>query len=342
MEMNRRTRLRSGLSTILTVIVAATSLATLRTTAYAATAPPAFLSDYVQSMNYSAWENYGCQQVQYSTSTGAHTMLLILDFGQPAAMSGAEGTNYFAAGYPFSPWNTGTTSGNQFLVAEFLTGYWNCHVSGSTFIHLGIGTSTYGSNVTNGNAAAMAAVVNNVESWITSNGWGGFMAAESALDIEGDTGWSGVAGAEGYESTLGGTTQKAIYDYGGAVGCPTGSYQTGVANCLAGWGQADYYWAAWQYQYAFAAPEIYEQTYASNAQQWFQISLMGAKNAPQGAIAFSASTTQYTACQQVGVSNCPDTDNNPAQGWMQLFNWINSDTATAMTPAWSIDFRYLG
>lgn len=309
----------------------------------AASQPPDFLSNYVTSLNYSNWDSYGCEQVEYSTSVGVSEISLILDFGQPWDEDGEYGTILLHSDL-FAQWDSGGTSGIRYLIANFLTGYWNCHTSKSPFILLVVGDSNYGlSNVTDTNAMWMGEVVSAINSWIESNGWSDFEAAEAGSDTE--TEYSSYALTLSYLTTVADDEGPAfIYDFGDAGGCPTGGegFNDGCNN---GWTQGEVWEVSWGEPWANTLPEIYNQS-GAQAAQWYWISKLAIAEG-DGPIYFDGELTQYTACEQEGASEyCSGTDNTPAEGWAQLYDKAYADTATRPGVVddmiFSDDIRYLG
>lgn len=128
-----------------------------------------------------------------------------------------------------------------------------------------------------------------------------------------------------------------MYNFGSADGCPSSGAQTATPRaCNNGWTQAGVWYVSYGAQPAYAVPEIYATT-GVNASQWYYVSKY-AKLAHAYRITFSGELTQSGACAQRG--GCTGTNNTPSQGYTQLWNKINSDTATASGIKWSVDIKW--
>jgi hypothetical protein len=314
----------------------------------AASPPPYFLSNYVSSLNYSQWETYGCQQVEYSTSVyQAHGISptvgisLILDFGTPADTGGKYGT-WLPRNGSFAQWDSGGAGGIRFLLANFLTGYYDCSTGSSPWINLTVGTNNSGSAIENStNASWMGDVVLQLDNWISSTGHNFIEEVTAGVDTE--TGWFSYANTIGYLNTLSADDGgMPIYDFGSASGCPE-TYQNANAACTSGWTQGQVLQVSWAAPWGLPLPEIYAGS-GANAQEWYWISRLSVTTG-HGAMWFEAELTQYTACSQLGTcgSGTGGTDNSPSTGWTQLYNALQQDggIADGGTILWSDDIRYL-
>jgi hypothetical protein len=270
---------------------------------------------------------------------------VVLDFGQPWKL----GADYGA--YLFSPLAFANTSQIAGYVESFAQGYWICALDepGSPHLDLAVGTTTYGGSnnptyVTYEHGQAWADMVDGIISWIHSCGQGcdysSRISVAGAIDIE--LVWSpknvARAWADGYDSTNG--ISNYYYNYGTCEGCPyTFPWGGGHPDWAPsnGW-SVDDIWYVSSHGPAWAFPEIYNPN-QSQAYQWQNISLYGAvfQDFP---LTFKGSMTQYQACQDHPL-DCNGMDNDPGEGWIQLYEALNSDTRTSQ-PAlhWSTDITW--
>jgi hypothetical protein len=330
-------------------------VATSREAAAAPAPPPYVLSNYVESLNYSQWNSWGCAQAEYSAGQHVSSISLVLDFGNAIDSSGRYGTS-LANTSTFAQWDSGTSSGIRFLIASFLTGYWNCHSTGTygtaPFITLIVGIA---SSNTNGladptNADWMAEVIAAMNSWISGSGLGGVEYVEGGMDIEMEyAAYSKVVAYEkivlaGYCNDVGQCSGPIPVNDFGEANCSESSYNANSACGSYGWTQGEVLDVSYGEAYASPLPLIFNSV-GANATQWYWIS-KGSIQTGYGPLYFDAEMTQHTACSQVGVGNCSGTDNLPGTGWTQLYNAIYNDVNTrpGVTGGWlqhSDDIRYL-
>lgn len=131
--------------------------------------------------------------------------------------------------------------------------------------------------------------------------------------------------SEGYDSVPG---RIGYYNYGDAGGCPQqGTISNG--SCNNNWTQEDVWYVSYGVASAFPLPEIYltgsSGCPACNARQWQQLSLYG--DLIHGyRMNIAGTTTQHGACQVTMA--CPETNNTPREGWLQLYYWLRTDERT--------------
>lgn len=293
--------------------------------AQAATAPPYTLSHYVEYTDANTMYNMGCNLGTNDKNAGiTYDNIVLLDFGQPYLSGGVYGTYTF--GNAFASLAT-----LESAMENYASGFWTCTGSNLSTLRLVMGTSNYGSNVSTGHGQAFATSVNNINTWLSNQGYTKYITAAGGVDTE--TSWNTAtisrAWADGYNTNH----LYALYDYGDAGGCP--QYSQG-GTCNNGWTQDDVYHISWGIAAGFALPEIYNTT-GANANQWQQVSLWGVLNSANGKIVFSGSLTQADACG----TGCSGTNNSPATGWTQLYNAVNGDSRTAQsTLEWSTDMSW--
>jgi hypothetical protein len=337
---SRALAMRAGvvvvLGTVLAVSTSVTHGLTLPLPATANSQPPSFLSDYVTSLNYSNWNSYGCDQAE--TTTGVSSSSVILDFGTPWDQSGEYGTKLRVSN-TFARWDSGGASGIRFLVANFLTGYWNCHTGSTAPLFLIIGVNNVYSNIntsTYTNASWMGEVVGAIDSWLHGQGWSPFEVAYAGSDTETEYASYSPYTLDYLSKVAATDASNPIYDFGDAGGCSSSSYSANGpcngCNGCAKWVQSQVLEISWAETWAFPLPEIYNQA-GAQAGQWYEID-QGSKGAGDGSIAFNGELTQHAACAQ--YPPCNGTDNTPGAGWSQLYGRVGG------TITWSDDIRYLG
>jgi hypothetical protein len=75
------------------------------------------------------------------------------------------------------------------------------------------------------------------------------------------------------------------------------------------------------HSYGIAMPQIYN-TEGVNAAQWYYLDLYARLNNLYPDLCFAGTTTEYNACLE--VDDCSGIDNRPDEGWMQLYEALNS------------------
>lgn len=276
--------------------------------------PPASTSRYMATVSTTTLNNEGCSQA-------GQNGVVILDFGQPWAQNGGYGSLLFDANNTFV-----TTAQVQSAAEAWLTGYWKC---GSTAtVHLAIGTSNYGPDVTATLGQKWAQMVNNVGAWIASSGYASRESINGADDME--PSWNSATStrswADGYANGANGQPGANFpYDnYGSCDGCPS-KYTPGPPNN--GWSEEDVWYVASGNKEAQSVPEIYYNAPPGtdvDASEWEYVSQYGYSNHGTP-VRFAADLTQYAACN----GGCNPPSDTPAQGWTQLQNEMNSDPHTA-------------
>lgn len=255
--------------------------------------------------------------------------VVILDFGPPAALNGTYGAILFNDTFASVPQ---ITAG----VEAFLYGYYHASVSNGQQLRLGIGTSNYPCicaqnatpSVNSAHGAAWGAMVQTVETYIESSGFGQQEYIRGASDIE--LGWNTFAASkswvDGFNSQATASNPITLYDFGDASGCPTHGIGTVNGSCDNGWTQADLLYVAWGTPASYPIPEIY--CSPGNANEWYQESLYSEVSGGGGMILFPGTLTEQGAATQQGYTCAGVAVNTPSQGYLQLQNLIQNDTRT--------------
>ncbi len=146
--------------------------------------------------------------------------------------------------------------------------------------------------------------------------------------------------ADGYHSYVGGS----YYDYGDCNSCPYSGHNITPGNL--GWTLEDFWYVASGYFYANPLPLIYA-TNGVNADQWYHLDRYAIDNHLGYAtpMFFAGAFTEYDACHDPNNPGGPaciadHLDNTPAQGWTQLFSYLNQDQLTTQNLNWSTDVTW--
>jgi len=257
----------------------------------------------------------GCDQGNYDGQVNQDSVV-ILDFG--AQTSDSSGT-YLPSSSTF--WSNGS---DEFYAANFAEGYQGCNHG--KVLTLAVATNNDGS-VTDGHLGAVwGTVVQAVANNAQQSGYVNVSVA-GAGDWEAGfgpfahlNGWvNGDGSGGGYVSTY----SVPLFDFGSADGCPQqyGQYQN--IQCTGDWYQSSNWYAAWGWGPAYATPEIYYNGCDGNAAQdlqWGMISLEGA--------VYQGSEIPFT-----GPMTSAGTCDTPVDAYIDLWNVINNNSKTAMTPS---------
>lgn len=294
----------------LTLVTGCALLVAAYGTAHAA--PASTTSRYMATTNRTTLYNEGCSMGQ-----AAQSGVVILDFGEPYN-SGGEGTYTYG--------NAFASDASIVDAAEgFLDGFWNCSPSAPQ-LRLAIGTSNYGSNVTNASGQAWGNAVNSLNSYISTKGYGSQEFARGAIDAE--PGWDpNFSGTSSWVDGFNATSTAPLYDYGSADGCPYSGFS---GNC-SGWGQHGLWYVSWGNKDGYPFPEIYQW---SMGDQWYYESVYSSTSEANGKLGFLGTMTQYAACA------CGGSTYTPAQGFDTLQNLINGDSRTSYAMSYSTDITW--
>jgi hypothetical protein len=276
-------------------------------------APAPTTSRYMATTNYSTLYNEGC-----SMGSAGLSGIVILDYGQPWTSGSTQGTYDYGSAFVSDSAIVSAAEG-------FLDGFWNC--SGpSPQLRLAIGTSNYGSEVSNAAGQSWGSAVNTLNTYISSKGYSSQEYARGAIDAEPgwDTEFTRTSGwIDGYNTA----TSAPLYDYGSADDCPYSGFS---GNCD-GWGQHGLWYVSWGNTDGYPVPEIYQW---SMADQWYYESVYSSTNESNGRLGFLGTMTQYAAC------GCGSGTYTPAQGFDTLQNLINGDSRTSYAMSYSTDITW--
>lgn len=309
------TRLVSSLTILSAICLTASAQLNDVPAAFAATAPAYTTSRYITTIKNSNFYSNGCSAGQ----SHPQNSVWILDFGEPWYQNSTYGTNLVQS----NTWVTNSTILSA--IEQFMLGFYNCSASNAWGV-LSIGVSNFGPDINYYEGRAWASMVDQANNWAFNNGYYSKIGAYGGVDAE--INYNGPAATRAFVDGWASVNQDLYYDFGDCAGCP---------NPGNSWTEADVYYVSWQKTTANAFPEIYAQN-GAQATEWHDISLYGYLNNGANSISFSGALTQQEACTTNGP--CNGTDNSPSQGWTQLFNAINADGRTAMTPTYSTDMSY--
>ncbi len=295
------------------LVLAATGALFAAAQVCAQAAPAATTSRYMATTNYTTLYNEGCSMGKAGLSG-----VVILDYGQPWTSGSTQGTYDYGSTWVSDSAIIGAAEG-------YLDGFWNCSGSAPR-LRLAIGTSNYGSEVSNAAGVAWGHAVNSLNSYISSKGYGSQEYARGAVDAEPgwDTEFSRTsAWIDGYNSA----TSTPLYDYGSADDCPYSGFS---GNCD-GWGQHGLWYVSWGNTDGYPVPEIYQWLMGD---QWYYESVYSSTSESNGRLGFLGTMTQYAAC------GCGSSTYTPAQGFDTLQNLINGDSRTSYTMSYSTDITW--
>ena len=181
---------------------------------------------------------------------------------------------------------------------------------------------------------AWAQMINEINAWYIVNGYSGQVHAVGATDIE--PAWNSAATSRAWVDGYDSVNLYDFYDFGTADGCATRA-DPNRTTCGNGWTREDVWYKAYGTRPGFPIPEIYN-TRGANAEQWALISLYSV-NYKGYKVEFHSVLTQYQACIQA-AGQCTGVDNDPATGWLQLYNELKRDARTFYTPRWLTDIKW--
>jgi hypothetical protein len=287
----RRWYVRLGLTLImslgLTVGLVAIKGGLTTKVAYAA---PANTTSYYESTTY-----YGTLQNQGCNAARGPAGVVVLDFGEPT-YSGGYGTVDFGN-------NFDSDNAIFHAVANFVVGAWNCR-SSSTNLAVAIGTSNYyGGYVPSWYSAgqAWAGVINQEQSFISSNGYQNQIGAYGADDIE--TEWENYSNSSSFVSGYNASSSRIFFDYGD----DTPGY----------WSNSQVYYVAYGAADSWPLPEIYYN--ADATQDWAPLAAWSCTYGSAGTMQFKGTMSEYP------------TGNTPYQAFTDLYNALGAYGCTAGT-----------
>lgn len=301
--------------------------------AFAAPTPPPYTTSWYLDISNPAnlsttLYNMGCTLGTHDYNTaGTQDNVVILLFGKP--------------GYSGSTCSTVFLSTAQIAnaVEQFGWGYYKCTLTDTTSqVYVAAGVNNSGSTVGYNHGSAWAAMTNNINSWISANGYSSQVKVRASGDMEMDfnDATSTKDWVNGYSASYGGNSLY-LYDVGSAAGCPISGNPTANSPCNNEWVVDDVQYVSWGTTPLYPLPEIYN-TAGANASQWYMISLYSYVY-KGGPLYFLGSLTEYQACLQMG--GCTGINNSPGTGWTQLWNTITADYRTYQSILrWSTDMKW--
>jgi len=269
---------------------------------------------------------------QYEAQSVAQNGVVILDFGSPFYYNGNYGTMLFD--YTTVIYTPQIKS----AVMIFSQGFWNGLGSDyESLLTIIVGTNSTGYHVTQEHGEAWGTMINELNTWLVSQGYNSQIAIVGGSDME--TNFRAPSEARAWVDGYSSTGSYPVYNYGNASGCPHDypptepEHQSGIVarQCdVQGWTQQDVYYVSWGSIRAFPFPEIYNTQWV-NAQQWYRIALY--KNLVYGStMEFRGSLAQFIACEQERdpitgqlPPDCIGTNNTVEAAHTQLLEWLSSD-----------------
>lgn len=293
--------------------------------------PPWTTSRYVVTTDRNSLNRAGCNQGRAGESG-----VVILDFGYPVynTSTGQYGTRLLDASNAYVSFDD-----IEWLVTEFLQGYYTCATVQGQHIVLALGVNNhprYG-GVIPAHGQIWGQVVDDIVDFINyPPSMSDKISAAAAVDIE--FSWNSSAATRNWLDAYQPAYRNPIYNFGSCDSCPwSGGTNWVPAN---GWTYEDIYYVSYDASLAWPLPEIYK-TNGQHSDQWQRVSKYG-YTAHSSAMRFMGSMTQWYACQDTDPGACAAnmTNNSPAQGWTQLWQALNADPATHQDLQWSTDIRW--
>ncbi len=294
--------------------------------------PSATTSRYVVTNDRNSLNRAGCNQGRAGESG-----IVVLDFGYPVynTVTGQYGTRLLVSpSYPYVSFND-----IEWLVTEFLSGYYACATIPGQRIVLALGVNNhprYG-GVSSNHGRLWGQIVDAVENFINfPPSMAGKIAVAAAIDIEFN--WNSSNATRSWIDAYQPINRNAVFNFGSCDSCPWFGGTTWIpAN---GWTYEDIYYVSYGFSLAWPLPEIYK-TNGQNADQWQRVSRYS-YNAHGRSMYFFGSMTQWYACQDTDPAACASatTNNTSAQGWTQLWQALNADPVTRQDLLWSTDIRW--
>ena len=284
-------------------------------------------------------------------------VLVILDLGATKYSGSFVGTKLVSTTTLVS--TSAILDGAKIYIQEFVE---NAGVS--SHLLLGVGTNNTGdmmctTTIAADHGQAWALMMNDLQTWITQQGYDAIVQVSGANDFES---WAGkrlkctiggnqsrdpsppqnaLAWAESYAAN----TDALLINYGAVDG-------TAIGSGNSEWG-ADVYWQlSWGIPEAYPMPEIYN-TLGSSANQWQELARISAicTNCLPEQKAADPNWTKGRTMQFLGsLTNqgelskstlCSTSGNSPSQGWLQLYRRLVVDVYTDSNyPQYSSDITY--
>ncbi len=221
----------------------------------------------------------------------------------------------------FDPNSTRVTTSQIATYAEnFLRGFWSTTPVNGTYLYLCIGTNNQPRidgvvNVTNAHGKAWGQLINTVNSWISSTGFGNQELAYGGSDME--VGWNSYANTSAWVTGYNSTACYLLYDYGDDAG-------NGNANGN-NWGESGVYFVAYGGTLNYPVPEIY---CSDDVTKDWAVLNAWAKSNKGNYMNFRGSMTEYKR---------DSSTNTPATGWSELNTAVSPYQGTL---PYSTDINY--
>lgn len=282
----------------------------------------------------------GCEiGTRHANTPGDQDELVVLDFGKPTYKNGEFGASllYVNNHAPLSAIAEG--------VKKYADSYRYCSRNdANSHLHIGVGTSNYGSNVTYAHGAAWADMVNDINTWLISIGYFSKVDAMGASDMEISSLWNSAGVTRAWVDGYASVNLYPLIDFGDAGGCPTRLNPN--HECNDGWLREDVWYISYGADPSYPLPLIYvnpNEYYPESsvsAAQWAWLSMYG--HSRHGyRIDFLGEMTQYQSCLQVPSDpSCELLDNTPEEGAQYLYYELNLYPEIAQPIQYSTDIKW--
>lgn len=273
--------------------------------------PPTDWSYYVLDNNTGTAYTLGCDQGKSDAKLGVNS-IAFLDFG--GQQSNGSGT-ILINDTPIP------NSDIEAFAENFAYGYWQCTGSDTTTVlYLAIGTNNSAYDVSSSGGSTWAGVVAAVQNSTLGQDAAPQVTYWGGSDIES---WGGKTATESWATGWNSATSRFYVDYGSADQCSETAYNNQPCGNT-GYYQYDYWWLSYGLVNALCAPDIYV---SGLAQQWEMISHYGYSY--QGKrIYFEGPLDEY---------DLNSSTYTPTAAWDALWSALNSSSATADTPPYSLE-----
>jgi hypothetical protein len=315
--------------------------------------PVESVSFYVSSLAFD-FREIGRVRGDVDRERGDIETVVIFAFGRPETrVDPVDGTVFTGALLPFT--NTFvTTTQIRSVIEQFALGYASSVSSNpDAFVTLVVGTSNNDPGRTGVVNAAHAEqwglMMENLEIWLERNNLQLQIDVAGGNDIE--LAWNDPQTTRVWVDAYHTTTDRQLYNFGDAAGCPPVGGDPAGGDCEPGdgatwkWESEDVWYVSRGVGNTFPIPQIYNRdpdnspAIVSNAEQWTLLKL-DSINDNRIPLFILGSLTQETRCNDLfddtGNDICSrlEIDNTSRQGWLEMYNELNdlSETEQSMIP----------
>lgn len=307
------------------------------------TPPVESVSFYVSSLAFD-FQEMGRVRGAIDRERGNIETVVIFAFGRPETrVDPRDGTTLTGSLLPLT--NTFVTTVQiRAVIEQFASGY-AAGVSGNpdAFVILVVGTSNdkdndEPDNVNASHAEQWGLMMENLESWLASNNLQIQIDVAGRNDIE--LAWNDPQTTRVWVDAYHTTTDRQLYNFGDAAGCPPSGGAPAGGDCDPGagatwvWQSEDVWYVSRGVGNTFPIPQIYNRdpennpAIISNAEQWTLLKV-DSINRNRVPLLILGTLTQKTRCDDLVRDQDDDVcarleiDNTSEQGWLEMYNELN-------------------